>query len=60
MAGSMDADPPVIIASNEYDFALVVKPRGVQLYCSTTNRVIDKPEIVTRLREIAEAIEDSI
>ena len=59
MPGSMDDDPPVVIASNEYDFALIVKPVGVQRYRSSANRLIDRPEVVARLREIADAIEQS-
>lgn len=59
MPGSMDDDPPVIIGSDEYDFALIVKPVGVQLYRSSVNRLIDRPEVVARLREIADAIEQS-
>lgn len=59
MAGSMDDNPPVILFSDDYDFCVVGYPgEGFACYRSLKSDVL-KSHVVTRLRTIADAIEQS-
>lgn len=59
MVGSMDDNPPVILSSDDYEFCLVGYPNDGFAVYRTSRRTVSKDYLLTRLRIIAEAIENS-
>lgn len=59
MAGSMDDHPPVILGTNDYEFCIVGYPeKGFACYRSVRGG-ITKERLLTRLRTIIAAIEQT-
>lgn len=59
MAGSHDDHPPVLLFPADYEFAAIGHPDDHFAVYKSTQSGITKDEIVDRLRNIADHIEDS-